>query len=89
MADLLQLGSDTSLLTTAVFGIVKFVAAMTCSLFLIDFIGRKRALSIGICLQFVAILYIGLFIYLDPGASDEMPQSPSQERAGIAAIVAS
>lgn len=85
--EIVGIASNTSLLTTAVFGVVKFVAAMTCSLFLIDFIGRKRSLGIGITLQFISILYIGLFIYLDPGASTEQPQSSSQTRAGTAAIV--
>lgn len=60
---------------------------MTCSLFLIDFIGRKRSLGIGITLQFISILYVGLYILLDPSASNEEPQPASGQRAGIGAIV--
>ncbi|CRK35262.1 hypothetical protein BN1723_018678, partial [Verticillium longisporum] len=44
-------GQNESLLVTAVFGIVKFCAAIICALFLVDVIGRKRALLIGITLQ--------------------------------------
>lgn len=51
-------GTNEGLLVTAVFGIVKLCAAVVCALFLVDVIGRKRALLAGISLQAVAMVYI-------------------------------
>ncbi|KAI1484559.1 general substrate transporter [Biscogniauxia mediterranea] len=59
-------GNNESLLVTAVFGVVKFVAALLCALFLVDVIGRKRALLIGITLQAIAMLYIAGFLTAVP-----------------------
>ena len=55
-------GENESLLVTAVFGIVKFIAALICSLFLVDYIGRKRVLLIRISLQVFSIIYIAGFL---------------------------
>jgi hypothetical protein len=41
-------GSNENLLVTAIFGIVKLVAAIICAFFLLGMIGRKRALLLGI-----------------------------------------
>ncbi|CAI7616808.1 unnamed protein product [Penicillium glandicola] len=55
-------GNNESLLVTAVFGIVKLIAAILCALFLVDVIGRKRALLLGITLQGIAMIYIAGFL---------------------------
>ncbi|KAJ5152573.1 uncharacterized protein N7482_009051 [Penicillium canariense] len=59
-------GSNETLLVTAVFGIVKLVAAIACALFLVDVIGRKRALLIGISLQAIAMIYVAGFLTAVP-----------------------
>jgi hypothetical protein len=59
-------GQNESLLVTAVFGIVKLVAAVICALFLVDVIGRKRALLIGITLQAIAMIYVAAFLTAVP-----------------------
>ncbi|KAI0134863.1 putative MFS quinate transporter [Daldinia grandis] len=59
-------GQNESLLVTGVFGIVKFVSAVICALFLVDVIGRKRALLIGITLQAVAMIYVAGFLTAVP-----------------------
>jgi hypothetical protein len=59
-------GNNESLLVTGVFGIVKLIAAITCALFLIDFIGRKRSLIIGAGLQGIAMIYIASFLSAVP-----------------------
>ncbi|KAI0131907.1 quinate permease [Xylariales sp. AK1849] len=59
-------GQNESLLVTAVFGIVKLTAAVLCALFLVDVIGRKRALLIGITLQGIAMIYIAGFLTAVP-----------------------
>ncbi|KAF9876118.1 MFS quinate transporter [Colletotrichum karsti] len=55
-------GQNESLLITAVFGVVKLTAAILCALFLVDVIGRKRALLTGITLQAIAMLYVAGFL---------------------------
>ena len=55
-------GSNESLLVTAVFGIVKLVAAVICALFLVDIIGRKRSLLLGITLQAISMIYVAAFL---------------------------
>ncbi|KAI5919140.1 general substrate transporter [Camillea tinctor] len=59
-------GENESLLVTAVFGVVKFVAAILCALFLVDVIGRKRALLVGITLQAISMVYIAGFLTAVP-----------------------
>ncbi|KAA8642542.1 hypothetical protein EYZ11_004519 [Aspergillus tanneri] len=55
-------GDNETLLVTGVFGIVKLVSAVVCALFLVDVIGRKRALLIGITLQAISMLYVAGFL---------------------------
>ncbi|KKY19677.1 putative mfs quinate transporter [Diplodia seriata] len=81
-------GQSEKLFATAIFGVVKFVSALLCAFFLIDFIGRKRSLGSGIALQFVSMLYMAIFLAIDKGVADEgAPQSPSQKHAAMGAIV--
>lgn len=59
-------GTEQGLLVTAVFGLVKLAAALICALFLVDVIGRKRSLLIGISLQIVAMVYVASFLSAHP-----------------------
>jgi hypothetical protein len=59
-------GQSEKLFATAIFGVVKFVSAIICAFFLVDFLGRKRALSIGIMLQFISVLYVAIFLTAVP-----------------------
>lgn len=80
-------GDEEKLFGTAIFGIVKFCSALICAFFLIDYIGRKRSLLSGITLQFIAMLYMAIFLVVDPTVGDEdAPQSPSQKAAAKGAI---
>jgi hypothetical protein len=56
-------------------------------LFLIDTIGRRRSLYTGICLQFVSMLYLGIYLAIVP-AKTGVERTPSQRHAGAAAIAA-
>jgi len=60
-------GTNERLLITGVFGIVKLVAAVLCALFLVDFIGRKRSLILGITFQAVSMIYVASFLTAVPG----------------------
>ena len=80
-------GEEASLLATAVFGIVKFVASLVCAFFLIDALGRKRSLVIGITLQTIAFFYVAIFLNLVPIAEDEnYVPTPSEKKASTGAI---
>ncbi|EFQ36563.1 hypothetical protein CGRA01v4_13463 [Colletotrichum graminicola] len=81
-------GSATPLLVTAVFGIVKLFSALACALFLVDVIGRKRSLIIGICLQAVSMIYVAAFLTRVPllGVDDSFKLPESLVRASEGAI---
>ncbi|KGO52910.1 Major facilitator superfamily domain, general substrate transporter [Penicillium expansum] len=80
-------GQEQSLFSTVVFGVVKFVAAIICALFLVDMAGRKRSLIIGIVLQTIAMFYIAIFLNLVPIAENpDFVPSKTQNRASTAAI---
>ncbi|KAM0481924.1 hypothetical protein ACHAPX_003256 [Trichoderma viride] len=84
-------GNSESLLVTGVFGIVKFVAAMICALFLVDVIGRKRALLCGITLQSISMIYVAAFLTAVPQlgtASDfVLPDSMKGPSRGAVAMI--
>lgn len=84
-------GTDESLLVTAVFGIIKLVAAILCALFLVDFIGRKRSLLLGITCQAIAMLYVAGFLSAVPQLGSEegyvLAPNSSKLRASRGAIV--
>jgi hypothetical protein len=82
-----QTGQNEKLFATAIFGVVKFVSALICAIFLIDAVGRKRSLMTGITLQFIAMLYMALFLVIDTGIDDPEGQTPSEKRAATGAIV--
>lgn len=80
-------GQNEKLFATAIFGVVKFVSSLLCAIFLIDWIGRKRALMSGITLQFISMLYMALFLVIDTGVGDaDSPQSASEKSAAKGAI---
>lgn len=67
---------------------MKLVSSLLCALFLIDFIGRKRSLSIGITIQLVSMLYMAIFLLIDNKIADKsVPQTSSQKHAAMGAIV--
>jgi hypothetical protein len=80
-------GQNASLLGTAIFGVVKFIAAVVCALFLVDTLGRKRSLIIGIALQTVAMLYVAVFLNIVPIAKiDGYEPTASESKASTGAI---
>lgn len=84
-------GNSESLLVTGVFGIVKFVAAMICALFLVDVIGRKRALLCGITLQTISMIYVAGFLTAVPqlGTTKNfvLPESMKGPSRGAVAMI--
>jgi hypothetical protein len=80
-------GQNQKLFATAIFGVVKFIAAIVCALFLIDFIGRKRSLGIGITLQTVSMMYIAAFLTAVPQLEEGEEFTKTQKKASVGAIV--
>ena len=80
-------GQNEKLFATAIFGVVKFVAAILCALFLVDFIGRKRSLGIGIALQMVSMMYIAAFLTAVPDVDGNDKFTRSQKHVSTGAIV--
>ncbi|EHA57869.1 quinate permease [Pyricularia oryzae 70-15] len=81
-------GTNETLLVTAVFGIVKLIAAIICALFLVDVIGRKRSLLIGISLQAVSMIYVASFLTAVPklGVDEALAMNDAQLGASKGAI---
>lgn len=44
------------------FGIVKLIASLCCAFFLVDVLGRRRSVTIGLALQTIAALYLTIFV---------------------------
>ncbi|KAK2805073.1 hypothetical protein FQN50_006318 [Emmonsiellopsis sp. PD_5] len=81
-------GQSEKLFATAIFGVVKLVSSLVCALFLVDALGRKRALGYGISLQFVSMLYVAIYLAVVPSIKDGFEPQGHSKRAGTAAIVA-
>ncbi|KAL1598712.1 hypothetical protein SLS60_007852 [Paraconiothyrium brasiliense] len=80
-------GQREKLFATAIFGLVKLISSLLCAFVLIDYIGRKRALSSGITLQLIAMLYMAIFLFIDNSVGDaDAPQSASMKGAAKGAI---
>ncbi|KAL5356277.1 hypothetical protein BJX96DRAFT_186231 [Aspergillus floccosus] len=82
-------GDESKFLATGIYGVVKFVSTLAFALFIVDFIGRRRSLMTGICLQLVTLIFVGAYL----GATKDMTpehihDTPSASRASMAAIVA-
>ncbi|KAK7453010.1 hypothetical protein Landi51_04005 [Colletotrichum acutatum] len=82
-------GEEGRLLATGVYAIVKFVSVLIFSVFVIDFIGRRRSLLTGICLQITTLLFIGIYLKVTNGRDPEdISADPTARRASEAAIAA-
>ncbi|GMK57702.1 hypothetical protein CspeluHIS016_0405360 [Cutaneotrichosporon spelunceum] len=78
-------GTSTSLLTTGVFGLLKFAAAVVWLLWLVDRYGRKLLLIIGSAGGAVCMYWIGIYIAISKPQNN--PTS-SISGGGISAMVA-
>ncbi|KAK1536633.1 uncharacterized protein CCOS01_01953 [Colletotrichum costaricense] len=82
-------GEEGRLLATGVYAIVKFVSVLIFSVFVIDFIGRRRSLLTGICLQITTLLFVGIYLKITNGRDPEdISADPTARRASEAAIAA-
>lgn len=80
-------GQSEKLFATAIFGVVKFVSAIICALFLVDIIGRKRSLTYGIILQLISMLYIAIYLTALPSVTGDKNKSTAAKHASTGAVV--
>lgn len=82
-------GEEGRLLATGVYAILKFVSVLVFSVFVIDFIGRRRSLLTGICLQITTLLFVGVYLKVNNGRDPgDISADPATRRASEAAIAA-
>ncbi|WEW56993.1 hypothetical protein PRK78_002452 [Emydomyces testavorans] len=80
-------GQSEKLFATAIFGVVKLIASIVCALFLVDILGRRRALASGIILQFLSMLYVAIYLTVVPSIESGVKPQGAAKSAGTAAIV--
>ncbi|EGV64233.1 hypothetical protein CANTEDRAFT_113792 [Yamadazyma tenuis ATCC 10573] len=81
-------GND-QLKMTAILGVVKFCSAYIGAFFIIDFLGRRKAMYMGITIQLLAVLYFALFLLIVPDAAHEdTVLTTAQYRASQGAMAA-
>ncbi|ODQ77719.1 hypothetical protein BABINDRAFT_67025 [Babjeviella inositovora NRRL Y-12698] len=79
--------STDQLMMTAILGVVKLTSAYLCAFFVVDFLGRRKSLYIGITIQLVSTLYFAIYLTLVPqAAEDHVDLTLSQKAAGRGAM---
>ncbi|AOA62193.1 Putative quinate permease [Komagataella phaffii CBS 7435] len=79
-------GTDR-LLYSSILGVVKLTSAYLGAFFVIDLLGRKKALYIGITIQMLATLYFAIFLQIIPDAiEDDVQLTGSRKHAGLGAL---
>ena len=80
-------GQCEKLFTTALFGLMKLVAAFGCAVLLIDRVGRKKTLYIGLSLQILALIYDSIFLSIYDGLLGVSKHSSSVMHAAVGSVV--
>ncbi|TPX13735.1 uncharacterized protein E0L32_005938 [Thyridium curvatum] len=75
-------GTSQSMFLSGMYGFSKFIFSLIASFFFIDALGRRRSLFVGITLQLISHVYIGVFIKYH----QEGPVSNGASQAAIAAL---
>jgi hypothetical protein len=82
-------GTEARFLATGCYAILKFVSVLIFSIFVIDFIGRRRSLMTGIIMQVITLAYVGGYLGVTNGWSvDRIEASSSALAASRTAIAA-
>lgn len=75
------------LLYSAILGVVKFTSAYIGAFFVIDVLGRKKALYLGMSIQMFATLFFAIFLQIVPNATEiNYAMTSSEKQAGVAAL---
>ncbi|KAJ9128044.1 hypothetical protein QFC24_000335 [Naganishia onofrii] len=76
-------GTNTSLFTTGIFGIIKFLGAIVWLLFLVDRFGRRAMLFVGSIGGAISMYYLGAYIAI---AKPQLHPSTKLSPGGISAM---
>lgn len=83
-------GTESRFRATGMYAVLKFVSVLVFSVFVIDFIGRRRSLMTGIIMQIITLAYVGGYLGATNGWSAERIEASgsalSASRTAIAAI---
>lgn len=83
-------GTESRFLATGCYAILKFVSVLLFSVFVIDFIGRRRSLMTGITIQILTLAFVGAYLKITNGWTPEDIEANASamaaSRAAIAAI---
>ncbi|KAJ5172862.1 Major facilitator superfamily domain general substrate transporter [Penicillium capsulatum] len=80
-------GQSEKLFASCILGVVKLVSAYLCAFFLIDFVGRRRSLYIGITLQMICLTYIAGYLgAVGSETLDSGEMTDSQRRGAVGSI---
>lgn len=80
-------GQSQKLFTTAIFGAVKFAFSLISALFLIDSLGRRKTLYLGLIIQVIALTYDSVFLTVFSSLPGSSQLEPATKHAAIGAIV--
>lgn len=64
-------GTDTSLITSGVYGVIKLVFTMVFTWGLVDVIGRRRCMLTGVGLQCITHLYLSIYMAIFRGGHND------------------
>ncbi|KAJ5107936.1 hypothetical protein N7456_004611 [Penicillium angulare] len=82
-------GDEAKFLATGIYGVVKFVSTLAFALFIVDFVGRRRSLLVGITLQIITLVYLGGYLGGTKDMTSEyIAATPTVSRASVGATVA-
>jgi hypothetical protein len=81
-------GTNTGLLTTGVFGLLKFAGAIVWLLYLVDRFGRKPLLIVGALGGAISMYWIGIYIAVADPTNPNKPKATKLGSGGISAVAA-
>ncbi|KAL5113489.1 hypothetical protein ACEQ8H_008625 [Pleosporales sp. CAS-2024a] len=82
-------GQESTFLATGLYAVVKFASTLIFSIFVIDFMGRRRSLMLGISLQIITLAFVGAYLGAIKGKTvAQIEASSSIMAASKASIVA-
>ncbi|KAI9927838.1 hypothetical protein MW887_002690 [Aspergillus wentii] len=76
-------GNSSSLLTTGIYGVVKFAVTIFYVAYLVDRVGRRLPLIVGAIMQATAMLYLALYLRFAGTNTDSVGGTPAGGIVGI------
>ncbi|KAF4494838.1 quinate transport [Fusarium agapanthi] len=80
-------GTEARFLATGCYAILKFVSVLIFSVFVIDFIGRRRSLMTGITMQIFTLAFVGAYLKVTNGWTPEKIKASSSAMAASCAAI--